>query len=314
MNRDEVKDFFEKNAQSWVLNGYNDDGYNYPTALSRLNILTKILATKGTSLKIADLGCGGGQVSLALAELGHQVTGIDESKNMIELSTKLKSTGSKEVQERVQFKNASILENGEEASKYDVCIAMGVIGYFAKDEDLFNEVKRLLKPGGLFLVSCRNQLFNMQSISFRTINEIKNGNAQNLVEEILSLYNPVPPTSCDAFIKNLKDVAKDLPDHSSFKDQEMKAPAEKLKGDKDYKPFYEPRQHTPTKISTTAKNCGFSTKSFHGVHPHLIDPNLNKLLPPKIFNQLSSCLEAMNDLPVALVYSSVFIGTFCKEL
>ena len=41
-----------------------------------------------------------------------------------------------------------------------------------------------------------------------------------------------------------------------------------------------------------------------------IDPNINKLLPPKVFNQISSCLNVLEDLPVSLTWSSVFIGAF----
>ena len=83
MSNDKVTDFFDGNAELWVLNGYNDDGYNYPVALHRLRVIKKILSNFGSGLKIADLGCGGGNVSLALAELGHNVTGIDEAENMI---------------------------------------------------------------------------------------------------------------------------------------------------------------------------------------------------------------------------------------
>jgi len=310
MKKTQATDFFDNNAELWVLNGYNDDGYNYPVALHRLRVIKKVLSSFHGGLKIADLGCGGGNVSLALAELGHDVTGIDGADNMIELSNNLRSSASQDIQSRVRFENSPITENQQKSGVFDVCIAMGVIGYFEKDEELFNEAKRLLKPGGLFLVSCRNQLFNMQSISFRTVNEINKNNASNLISEIEELYQRIPTENVDNMVNRLKDVTKTLPDKTSYNVEEMLSPVEKRKDNSSYKPYYEPRQHTPNMLNCVAKSCGFDNLSCYGIHPHLIDPNLNKLLPPKIFNQISSCFEAFEDLPVSLVWSSVFLSSF----
>tara|TARA_B100000959_G_C14990011_1_gene627403 strand:- start:674 stop:1618 length:945 start_codon:yes stop_codon:yes gene_type:complete len=310
MSKAEVTEFFDNHAESWVLNGYNDDGYNYPVALHRLRIIKKILSNFGSRLKIADLGCGGGNVSLALADLGHNVTGIDGADNMIELSNTLRSSASQEIQGRVEFECSPITDNQQESNTFDVCIAMGVIGYFEKDEELFNEVRRLLKPGGLFLVSCRNRLFNMQSISFRTANEINKNNAVYLIDEIKTLYERIPTDNVEDMLGRLNDVVSNLPNETAYDANEMLSPSDKGKDGTTYKPFFDPRQHTPNQLTNAAKNCGFDNLSYHGVHPHLIDPNLNKLLPPKIFNQISSCLEAFEDLPISLVWSSVFLGSF----
>jgi SAM-dependent methyltransferase len=313
MENGAVNTFFEKNAESWIITGYNDDGYNYPTGLHRARIIQKILGSLGDERKIVDMGCGGGNVSMMLAELGHSVTGIDGANKMIEISENLREQAAQEVQARVKFYCRPITENELEEGQYDVCIAMGVIGYLPEDEILFNEANRLLKPGGLFLVSCRNRLFNMQSISFRTVNEIKNNEAEELIEEMGELYEKVPAEKVDDMIHKLKDIAAVLPDRTTYDNEAMKDPAKKLKGDSTYKPYHEPKQHTPKRLSKTALSCGFQNKAYHGVHPHLIDPRLNKLLPPQIFNKISGCLEAFEELPISLVCSSVFIGVFQKQ-
>jgi len=311
MNKTQVTDFFDDNSELWVLNGYNDDGYNYPVALHRLRVIKKILSAFDSGLKIADLGCGGGNVSLALADLGHNVTGIDGADNMIELSNDLRSSASQDIQNRVKFECSPITDNQQESGTFDVCIAMGVIGYFEKDEELFNEARRLLKPGGLFLVSCRNRLFNMQSISFRTANEINQNTAEPLIDEIQELYEQrVPVNNANNMVERLRNIVGNLPNELAYDIKEMQSPSDKGKKGTYYKPFYEPRQHTPNELTANAKNCGFDNLSYHGIHPHLIDPNLNKLLPPKLFNQISSCLEAFEDLPVSLLISSVFIASF----
>jgi 2-polyprenyl-3-methyl-5-hydroxy-6-metoxy-1,4-benzoquinol methylase len=308
-----VKSFFEENAESWVLNGYNDDGYNYPTAYHRARIINKILKEEKNKLNVVDLGCGSGNVSIILAKQGHSVVGIDESKSMIELSKKEKNKLSNVNKLNLEFKNQSITDNSLEAGYYDVCIAMGVIGYFDKDEILFNEAKRLLKPGGLFIVSFRNRLFNMQSLSFRTINEIKSNNAINLINEIEELYERVPEKNVEDLLNVLKKSVSKIPLKNSYDKEKMKSPNEKKEKGASYKPFYEPRQHTPKQITNISNKIGFKAESFFGVHPHLIDPNLNKLLPPKLFNKISTCLEPLEDLPISLVWSSVFIGTFYKK-
>ena len=312
MNDAKVKEFFSENAQGWVMNGYNDDGYNYPTALHRARIIKKILQSKESKLNIADLGCGAGNVSLMLAELGHSVIGIDESEKMIEMSENERNKLSNSIKNNVKFNCESITNNSLKKGKYDICIAMGIIGYFENDETLFKEVKRLLKPEGIFIVSCRNRLFNMKSITFRTKNEINNNYAIALIDEIEGLYDKVPIDIVENMINNMKENILKLPDHTDYDEDAMKSPSHKS-NNKNYEPFYEPRQHTPKYLNSTAKQCGFKNIQYYGVHPHLLDPNLNKMFPPKIFNQISSFLEPLEELPISLVWSSVFIGVFSKE-
>ena len=61
-----------------------------------------------------------------------------------------------------------------------------------------------------------------------------------------------------------------------------------------------------------SKKSNFNTIKFYGVHPHIIDPELNKMLPKKIFNQISDALTAFEEEKISLVWSSVFISVLKK--
>jgi hypothetical protein len=150
----------------------------------------------------------------------------------------------------------------------------------------------------------------MQSISFRTANEIINNNAIEILDEIETLYERIPVERANDMVQKLKSSVNSLPDYIEYDAEKMKSPSDKTNNDLAYQPYYEPRQHTPNGLTKIANQCGFDSVSYHGVHPHLIDPNINKLLPPKVFNQISSCLNVLEDLPVSLTWSSVFIGAF----
>ena len=41
--KNNVNKFFSDNSNLWILNGYNSDGYNYPVAAKRLNIVKKVI-------------------------------------------------------------------------------------------------------------------------------------------------------------------------------------------------------------------------------------------------------------------------------
>ena len=191
-------------------------------------------------------------------------------------------------------------------------VSMGVIGYLDDDDVLFRAARRLLKPGGVFILSCRNRLFNMNSLSFRTMNEIESGGAPALLEEISELYQPIPVEDSAAMVERLKKISDGLSGRP-LDNETGQAGAGKDKSGPRSKPALEARQHTPRGIEKAAGKNAMTCRAFYGVHPHLIDPNVVGLLPPGVFNELSSCLESLEHLPVSLVWSSVFIGVLEKD-
>ena len=313
--KDPVYNFFNNNSQSWILNGYNNDGYNYPVAAHRLRIIKKIIKKNFSKkkIKILDLGCGGGHVVMELAKLGHTVTGIDQSENMIKIANSYRSKFAKKAIDHSSFQIGSIKSNKLNNSQFDLCIAMGVIGYLSSDKIIFQLMKKITKKNGMFLVSSRNRLFNMQSLTFRTLAERKKKKSTFIIKEINRYYSNIPNNLSNKVIKNFKNISKKIKYSQNVKSSERLSPAHKKLNKRNYKPYYEPRQHTPSELKNSASKYNFKLISMHGVHPHLIDPNINKLLPPQIFNKLSDCLQPLEDHPVGLVLSSVFIGAFKKK-
>lgn len=308
-----IKKYFEDNAKWWILGGYNENGYNYPTAFHRARVASKFISGLSKKrLDIIDLGCGGGDVAFRLAQEGHTVLGVDQSKKMIEIAEGRRKKLPKKIQERVSFSLGTIDEKMKPGKKFDVVVAMGFIGYLPDDKILFKVANNLLKPNGYLLVSCRNRLFNMVSISKRTEREVKKGEALKLIKELNALYDRVPVKDVERLVKKLKKTAANLPEKMSFGKKSAESASEK-RVSRVSALNSEPRQSTPGELKNTALKCGFKHKAYYGVHPHLIDPNLNKMLPPQLFNKISGCLEALEHLPVSLAWSSVFIGAFQKS-
>ncbi len=168
---------------------------------------------------------------------------------------------------------------------------------------------RRSKKEGRFIVSTRNRLFNMVSHSHRTTREITNGGAATLVEELASFREPVSVDRTKSFVKALSDIAREL-EASDVLDRAVE------RNDKDTSSTRmgnEARQHTPRELEASADANGFTIESLHGIHPHLLNPALNNLLPSGVFNALSSALEPLEDEAISLTWSSVFIAVMRQK-
>ena len=309
MGRKIVKKYFNENALHWVKEGYEEHGFNFPMGYHRTRIALNVISKLGRATKIADLGCGAGQLSMALARMGYESVGIDQCKEMIEMANTAAKVLPQNLRDKVSFLCEPLEKNKLEPESFGAVTAMGIIYHFS-DDKFFSIAKKLLKKDGLFLVSCRNRLFNMVSITHRTQREIRSGEAFRLIDEIERLYQPVPRKDAkrleDLFMKSaaeLKNLSKKKKDAVKYL---LSKEGTKTTFDVEW------RQHTPAELTACAKRNGFEEVGYYGVHPHIMMPKMNELLPPRIYNAMSSFLEAIEHLPMSLIWSSQFIGIFRK--
>lgn len=126
--------------------------YQKKDYLDEVGFLLKIFGkySRNKVKDILSLGCGTGGHDLILAKKGYQVTGVDVSKQMIEIARK------KAVEKNVKIEFIlSDLKKLKINKKFDVVIAMfNIAGYQNTSEDFYKFVKvsaSHLKKNGLFI-------------------------------------------------------------------------------------------------------------------------------------------------------------------
>ncbi|MFH8371003.1 class I SAM-dependent methyltransferase [Streptomyces sp. NPDC018031] len=110
-------------------------------------LLTALLEQTETGTAIADLGCGPGHVAAWLAERGARTVGVDLSPEMV-------ATGRARYP-AVEFREGDLLALPAEDGAFGAALALYTIIHIAPGDlgRVFTEVRRVLRPGGLFLVS-----------------------------------------------------------------------------------------------------------------------------------------------------------------
>jgi len=152
----------------------------------------------------------------------------------------------------------------------------------------------------------------MTSISNYTIKEIEDGNAIELIKEIEELYGSISEEDSIMFVKNLEDSTKGLLNVLKQESGDQKVDFKKSVKSADLSSM-NPRQHTPKQLNAIAETHGYMNVGSYGVHPHLMIPKFNYLLPPRVFNSVSDSLCVFEKLPISLIWSSCFISVFEKK-
>lgn len=153
MNTHTIKesDVFSSQASAW----WDESGPF--KALHRMNplriqyMLTHIHSHFGQrSLSILDIGCGGGLVCEPFARLGHQLTGIDLSKEAIQVAQQ----HANDMGLSISYHNTSI---DHLSQSYDVICLLEILEHSSDPLTLLKTAIQRLKPGGLIFVSTLNR-------------------------------------------------------------------------------------------------------------------------------------------------------------
>lgn len=126
------------------------------------------LINKRENLKVIDLGCGTGELSLKLQQElpGSKVLGIDASKEMLQEAATYEN-------ENLHFEQLDIKSKIESGEQYDLIFSNAALQWLDQHEQLWPDIMAMLKPGGQLLVQIPS---NHDHFTHQTLKEIAREN------------------------------------------------------------------------------------------------------------------------------------------
>lgn len=117
--------------------------------LKRLKFIQNQVEKIKPPLQILEVGCGNGNICYQIAHLGHQVVGIDLSKESIDYAN-----------EHFAMPNLSYktlpAESIDGHSLYDVIICSEVLEHLVEPSKVLTQIFRMLKPNGIAIITVPN--------------------------------------------------------------------------------------------------------------------------------------------------------------
>lgn len=144
---------------SHIAREYDEYFADLPLFRYDTKVLDDVLTRPGT---VIDLGCGTGRHVVHLARRGFDITGIDLSPFMLDVTReKLAREHLSGKLYRGSITDLSRFENGSFC--YAICMfsTLGLVGGHANRRQFLKEVRRVLEPGGVFVVHVHNRIHKL---------------------------------------------------------------------------------------------------------------------------------------------------------
>jgi SAM-dependent methyltransferase len=125
--------------------------HNY--RLRRNRAIEFLLPTLPTQGRVLDLGCGAGPTLLELRRRGIDCVGVDASADMLRYAGQRLQEHGLDPSGLLQ---ADCRKTPFPEAHFDAVLCLGVISYLPDYEPALQEIRRILKPGGLLIISWRN--------------------------------------------------------------------------------------------------------------------------------------------------------------
>ena len=130
------------------------------------NNASRIITKKNTETKLLDgiecldIGCGGGILSERLSRLGGRVTGIDASKNSIDVAKEHSIKSRLEIDYKC-ISTSKILKHKKKKylNMFDIVIASEVIEHVNERKVFLSDISKLCRSGGLVVFTTINSSF-----------------------------------------------------------------------------------------------------------------------------------------------------------
>ncbi len=132
--------------ESWNKPYKNGVVFNQKANLKILEIINNI---NNKDIKVLDIGCGAGELSIFLNDANYNVTGIDISDVAID-KAKTSVNEKRNEKEGIKFLIGDIFDVKE---KYDVMVCKLVYAFIENKKTFLNKVKSILNEGGIFIIS-----------------------------------------------------------------------------------------------------------------------------------------------------------------
>jgi 2-polyprenyl-3-methyl-5-hydroxy-6-metoxy-1,4-benzoquinol methylase len=247
MQQDETKAYFRANADDWQRQSLNESGeYN---VIGGRNSAVLDSIDRREVRRFLDVGCGTGQLVIAVAKKNIVAEGVDFAPEMIDQSNE----NARREGVDATFVCGSIFDFPVDPARYDAISAQGFIEYISPSltDEFFHRCYAMLRPGGTVMIGSRNRLFNAFSLNAFTRIEAESGVLATLIEEASLLQKFVEPEAALQALRKLERLDPQFDRHP-----ETGIPVETR------------YQYAPADLAFRLRRAGLSPTALYPVHYH----------------------------------------------